>query len=130
MNSSTPSPSRRVREVHDAFFGPARVIDAPLLTASEDFPYFGAAGSALYEGDAVPTVYWLIGATAAHTWEAAAGDTAMSKLANLPVNHSPLFAPDPLPTLRTGIEALTTAAQAFLPAVAHPDGPAGAEPES
>ena len=28
----------------------------------------------------------------------------------IPTNHSPLFAPDPVPTLKTGVPAMTSAA--------------------
>jgi hypothetical protein len=37
-------------------------------------------------------------------------------LNNLPVNHSPLFAPVIHPTLETGVETLVVAAQAWLSA--------------
>ena len=39
-----------------------------------------------------------------------------NKINELPVNHSPKFAPVLHPTLRTGVEALVVAACAWLPA--------------
>lgn len=116
VNDNSVSHTRTVEAAHRAVFGLDRVVAAPPLPASEDFPYFGAAGAgALYAGPAVPTVYWLVGSTAIDVWQGAPGDTPKAKLAHLPINHSPLFAPDPGPTLRTGVTALVAAALAFLP---------------
>lgn len=106
-----------VRAAHEAVLGDDRVITAPALSASEDFPYFGSGGEDVdYAGAPVPTVFWLLGGTAQDVWRNAPGDTPAAKLASLPVNHSPEFAPDPVPTMHTGVTALVAAAMAFLPA--------------
>jgi metal-dependent amidase/aminoacylase/carboxypeptidase family protein len=67
------------------------VVEEPGM-ASEDFSYFTAQG--------VPSFYFGLGG-------AEPGKYAEAKAAgaNLPSNHSPLFAPDVEPTLRTGIAA-------------------------
>ena len=67
------------------------VVEEPGL-ASEDFSYFTAQG--------IPSFYFGLGG-------ADPGKYAEAKAAgaNLPSNHSPLFAPDLDPTLRTGIAA-------------------------
>ncbi|MFJ3811246.1 amidohydrolase [Streptomyces sp. NPDC090073] len=115
VNENTPEATATVRAAHDAYFGGGRVIEMPLLAASEDFPYFGAAGAgAHYDGPAVPTVYWVVGSASAEAWQAAPGTTPQEKVKGLPTNHSPQFAVDPRPTLLTASEAMVTAALSYL----------------
>ncbi|MCZ7416883.1 MULTISPECIES: amidohydrolase [unclassified Streptomyces] len=115
VNANSPAATDAVRAAHQAYFGEGRVIEMPMLAASEDFPHFGAAGAGVhYEGAPVPTVYWVVGATPAEAWESAPGATPQEKAARLPTNHSPQFAPDPRPTLRTASEAMVTAALSAL----------------
>jgi hypothetical protein len=45
----------------------------------------------------------------------------MTKMPYLPSNHQSNFAPDPEPTLRVGVCALTSAALAYLPATGFVD---------
>lgn len=73
-------------------------------TASEDFSLFATAWG-------VPSTFWMVGGTdpAIHRAAQEAG-----RLADLPVNHSPDFAPVQDPTLRVGIEAMLAAAGAWL----------------
>lgn len=103
-----------VRAAHVNAFGVTRVADIQPSMATEDFALFGAPGAHLYSGDAVPTVYWMIGSVSPKKWAAAPGKTAADKLAGLPPTHSPAFAPDPVPTLQTGTAAMVAAALAFL----------------
>jgi len=72
------------------------------LTGSEDFGLFGTAWG-------VPSVFWLIGGTDHGIWQA-----AQEKGEPLPVNHSPFFAPQIHPTLKTGVQAMLGAAYAWL----------------
>ena len=74
--------------------------------ASEDFGSFGTEWH-------VPSVFWFVGGTDP---EAYAKAQAANKLNELPVNHSPKFAPVIHPTLQTGVETLVVAARAWLPA--------------
>lgn len=115
VNDNSPVPTGVVRAAHQTYFGDDRVIEMPLLAASEDFPYFGAAGAGVhYDGAAVPTAYWVIGSTSIEAWQSAPGTTPQEKVKHLPTNHSPQFAPDPRPTLLTASEAMVTAALSCL----------------
>ncbi len=83
-----------------------RATEIPRQTVSEDFPNIPAAAG-------VPYTYWGIGFTDRETYLAAEKD---GHLDDLPTNHSPQFLPPLHPTLRTGTEALVTAALAWLAA--------------
>lgn len=86
----------RTAEVFKAAFGPKAVVQPAPGSGSEDFSEFILAG--------VPSVFFGIGGLdpAAMAADAKAGKP-------LPSNHSPLFAPVPEPTIRTGVEAMTLA---------------------
>ena len=58
-----------------------------------------------------PVPYWAIGGTDPQTYRTAEKN---GHLDDLPANHSPKFLPVLQPTLRTGTEALTAAALAWL----------------
>ena len=73
-------------------------------TVSEDFGIIPDAAGA-------PYTYWGIGRTDRKVYQAA---EKAGRLADLPANHSPEFLPPLQPTLRTGTEALVTAAMAWL----------------
>lgn len=113
-NLNDPEAARAVRRSHAALLGSSRVLDCPPTTAAEDFPLYGTAGTDLYSGPAVPTVYWMVGSVGAKQWEAAAATTGADRSAHVPPNHSPAYAPDPVPTLRTAIGSLSAAALEFL----------------
>jgi metal-dependent amidase/aminoacylase/carboxypeptidase family protein len=72
-------------------------------TASEDFGCFGTEWHA-------PSVYWFVGGTDPAAYAEA---KANGRINDLPVNHSPKFAPVLHPTLATGVEAMTVAALAW-----------------
>lgn len=67
-----------------------------------------------YEAPDVPCVYWGVGMTNRKVWREADGETTEEKMASVPFNHSPFFAPEREPTLRAGLEAMTVGALAFL----------------
>ena len=73
-------------------------------SASEDFGSFGTEWHA-------PSVFWFIGGTDPDVYAKA---KEAGRLAELPTNHNPRFAPVLHPTLETGVEALVTAAGAWL----------------
>jgi len=58
-----------------------------------------------------PSVYWFVGGTDPDIYAKA---KAGGRINDLPVNHSPLFAPVIHPTLQTGIEAMVAGALAWL----------------
>jgi len=72
--------------------------------ASEDFGSFGSEWH-------TPSVFWFVGGTDPEVY---ANAKASNRLNELPVNHSPKFAPVIHPTLRTGVEALVVASLAWL----------------
>jgi hippurate hydrolase len=86
------------------FFGD-RATDLPLQTASEDFSDIPTSLSA-------PYTYWGIGAVDPATYDKA--EAAGRVAQDIPVNHSPDFAPVIQPTLDTGTQALVIAALAWL----------------
>ncbi len=99
-----PAATARVRGAFDDFFGD-RSQDLPLQTASEDFSDIPNALSAPYS-------YWGIGGIDPDTYRRAAEAGRVAQ--DIPVNHSPAFAPVVQPTLDTGTQALVVAALAWL----------------
>jgi hippurate hydrolase len=87
-----PKLAERMTEVLIQAFGTDNVVREPPIMASEDYSYFVEAG--------VPSFYfWLGVANPAKFKEAKASGV------QLPSNHSPFFAPDMEPSLKTAIEA-------------------------
>ena len=87
--------------------GEARVIEAIPIMGAEDFSRYAEPG--------VPILMIWVGAINPKTLERAIRDGTV-----LPGLHSSLFAPDPMPTIMTGVEALVTAArELFGTAKAH-----------
>ena len=85
------------------------VVDPGPVTGSEDVGVLATESGA-------PLVYWLLGGADPKTFEGATSiDDIRAKVASLPANHSPLFAPVISPTLDLGTAALTAAAKAWLP---------------
>ena len=103
-----PAAVAKTRPALEALVGADRVFDPGLVTASEDVGLLASAADA-------PCVFWLLGGSdpaqfaGARTAEQIAG-----RMAQLPSNHSPLFAPVIEPTLSTGVSALVTAAHVWL----------------
>lgn len=94
----------RVRSAFEGHFGSERVVDIPPISASEDFGSFGSEWHA-------PSVFWTVGGTDLDTYRQAERE---HRLAELPTNHNPRFAPVIHPTLETGVETLLAAASAWL----------------
>jgi amidohydrolase len=99
-----PEAAVRVRSAFTAHFGHERVVDIPPISASEDFGSFGSEWS-------VPSVFWTVGGTDPDAYREA---KEAGRLAELPTNHNPRFAPVLQPTLETGVETLLAAAYAWL----------------
>jgi hippurate hydrolase len=96
----------RVRAAFDALFGDTST-DLALQTASEDF-------SDIPNGLSVPYTYWGLGGIDPELFHKAEAAGRVDQ--DIPVNHSPLFAPVIQPTLDTGTKALVAAALAWLAA--------------
>jgi len=106
LNVNNQEATQRVVEAFRGHFGAARVRPTGPAPASEDFGSFGTEWH-------VPSVFWFVGGTDPDVY-AKARDA--NKLNELPVNHSPKFAPVLHPTLETGVESLVIAARAWMPA--------------
>jgi amidohydrolase len=89
---NSPALAERLRAPLEAALGKSNVTTAEPITPSEDFSYFLAEG--------VPGFYFSLGGADPQKF-------AESKASGMPLpsNHSPLFAPDIDPALRTGIVA-------------------------
>jgi amidohydrolase len=87
-----PVLAKRLTTALESALGKAHVEPAEPVMASEDYSYFVNAG--------IPSFYFALGGADPKAYAAAeaAGTT-------LPSNHSPLFAPDAEPALRTAIAA-------------------------
>ncbi|CAG7653663.1 amidohydrolase [Actinacidiphila bryophytorum] len=111
-----PAATEAVRQAHLAAFGPQRVARWQPSMATEDVALYGDAGRDLHGVSGVRTAYWMFGGTGPRQWAAAGGPgaDAAARLAALPANHSPHFAPHPRLTLETGVAAMTAAVRAAL----------------
>jgi hippurate hydrolase len=88
--------------------GVGLALDPGPVTGSEDVGLLATAAGA-------PCGYWLLGGADPALFDGIASvDEARVIVDGLPANHSPLFAPLVEPTLRTGIDALASAARAWL----------------
>src|SRR5579862_1798766 len=96
-----PALAQRMQSVLESALGKDNVVIQDPLLVSEDFSYFTAQG--------VPSFYFSLGGADPEKYaEAKAAGTP------LPSNHSPLFAPDVEPAMRTGIEAEVTVLRNLL----------------
>lgn len=93
----------KVAEAFDAQFGDKSHETKP-ASASEDFSVFGRNWK-------VPYVFWFVGGTDPKTYLDAVKN---NQLNSIPSNHSPKFAPVIDPTLKTGLQAMMTAAVAWF----------------
>lgn len=81
----------------------ASLAPAP-ASASEDFSIFGRSWG-------IPYVFWFVGGTDPEVYAKAKQEKTLNQI---PSNHSPKFAPQIHPTLETGLQAMLTAAAAWL----------------
>ncbi|MFF3751575.1 amidohydrolase [Streptomyces sp. NPDC002018] len=110
-----PAATAAVRRAHVELYGPERVAVWPPAMATEDFPFYGDAGASVHGMTGIALSYWMLGVVGPKTWAGTPGP-AEEKLAALPPNHSPEFAPDVRTALPTGITAMTSAALTWLTA--------------
>ena len=87
-----PKLAERLRAPLEVALGKGNVITAEPITPSEDFSYFTEQG--------IPGMYFSLGGADPQKFAEAKKDGTA-----LPSNHSPFFAPDVEPSLRTGIAA-------------------------
>lgn len=104
LNVNDEKASNRIAEAFRAHFSAEKVSHTGPAPASEDFGCFGTAWH-------VPSVFWFVGGNDPNLYAKA---KAAGRLNELPVNHSPKFAPVLHPTLETGVKALVVGALAWL----------------
>ena len=96
--------AERVSAAFRQKFAEDQVVEIPPISASEDFGCFGSEWH-------VPAMFWTVGGIDPDTYAKA---KAEGRLAELPTNHNPRFAPVLHPTLETGVDTLIAAASAWL----------------
>lgn len=99
-----PSAVNRVVTAFRGHFGNERLREVRPTSASEDFGLFGSEGK-------IPSVFWFVGGTDPVLYNKA---KQAGRLADIPTNHNPRFAPVIHPTLETGVEAMVVAAEAWI----------------
>jgi metal-dependent amidase/aminoacylase/carboxypeptidase family protein len=99
-----PETTDRLSAAFAAHFGD-NAGELELQSASEDFSDIPTALG-------VPYTYWGVGGTDAHAYAAAVAAGRVAQ--DIPVNHSPFFAPVLQPTMDTGTSALVVATLAWL----------------
>jgi amidohydrolase len=104
LNVNDRDASKRVVDAFRGHFGAERVRETGPAPASEDFGSFGSEWHS-------PSVFWFVGGTDPDIY---ANAKEANRLNELPVNHSPKFAPVIHPTLRTGVETLVVATRTWL----------------
>lgn len=91
------------------WLGADKVVDPGPMTGSEDVGVLAAAAGA-------PCAFWFLGGSDPALFADAQDQAALMEVVrDLPSNHSPFFAPMISPTLRIGVDALVTAAHAWMP---------------
>lgn len=83
---------RRIGGAFQMIFAGKTAVQSEPGAGSEDYSEFVLAG--------IPSFYFGIGGTS---------QAVIASGGPVPVNHSPLFAPDPAPTIRAGVQAMTVA---------------------
>jgi hippurate hydrolase len=104
LGTNDPAATRQVVDAFHRHFPAERLRETKPSSASEDFGTFGAEWQ-------TPSVFWFVGGTDPDQYARA---KAAGRLAELPTNHHPGFAPVLHPTLATGVETLVAAAGAWL----------------
>jgi amidohydrolase len=104
--TNDPAATNRVVEAFRENFPTSQIQVTKPTMASEDFGCFGTEWE-------VPSVFWFVGGTDPVQYAKA---KEAGRLADIPSNHNPHFAPVIHPTLETGVETLVVAAKAWLAA--------------
>lgn len=94
----------QLSETFTAIFGSQYNPEATIATPSEDFAHLAVAVNK-------PSCFWALGGHDPVDFDQRAKDGTLSEI---PVNHSPYYAPAIQPTLKTGAEALVAATWTFL----------------
>ncbi|MFG2925671.1 amidohydrolase [Streptomyces sp. NPDC048305] len=109
-------PTAQIRQAHREAFGVERVMQWAPSMATEDFALYGEAGRTIHGYERVPLCYWMFGTVGPRQWAETTGSNVSERLASIPPNHSPGFAPHlptalPAATAAMAIAALTQLTQ-------------------
>ena len=97
--------TKRLATSFAAFFGDSFDPETPRINFSEDYSILGTSQNR-------PCSFWFFGGTDGKAWDEAEKKGTVDQ--DIPVNHSPFFAPVMQPTMQSGVDALTLAALTFL----------------
>ena len=104
LTVNDPVTISKLEKTFDSHFGSKHKSNMKNALGSEDF---GILGSAIDK----PYAFWFWGGIDQDVWDKHEKE---GRLDEIPVNHSPFFAPAVQPTISTGVDALTVAALTFL----------------
>ena len=96
---NTPDFAENIVRFIGAAIGEDNIFESEPVMGGEDFGRYGRVEPK------IPTFLFWLGASSKEIWE-----ESIAGNIDLPGIHSPYFAPDPKPTLKTGINAMTAAA--------------------
>jgi hippurate hydrolase len=102
---NTTALATRIKALFQKTLRPDKVLEGNPSMASEDYNQFGLADPR------IQTVMYSLGAVNADVWAKAQQDGT-----KLPGPHNPRWAPDPAPTIATGVATMTDAVMMLLPA--------------
>ncbi|KAI4186952.1 MAG: hypothetical protein L6R41_003147 [Letrouitia leprolyta] len=105
LSTNDETVTKTVHNSFQEFFGDRFDPNTPCSTASEDY-------SILATSQGKPSCFWFFGGVDEKTWDETKQKGRLAE--DIPVNHSPFFAPVIQPTLKTGIDALCLGALTFL----------------
>ena len=94
-----------LQDAFEGYFGEHFDSDLPRVNGSEDYSILGTSVGK-------PCSFWMIGGTDPDSWDAAVKKGKV--IEDIPVNHSPFFAPVMKPTIQVGTDAMALAAITFL----------------
>ena len=101
---NNPEATQKVIAAFQNYFTDGQVKESRSTKLSEDFGEFNL-------GSTIPSVYWFIGSTDPELYRKL---QEANRLADLPTNHNPKFAPLMRPTLSNGTQAMVIGALAWL----------------
>ena len=116
LTSNCEAIDQRIRAVHASLLGSDHIVELPTMMFSEDFSQYGLPGRPSLQWRTDSVLLLGIWRPLAGALISTFGDSFITKLAHLPSNHQPNFAPQPESTLRVGVRALTSSTLAYLPA--------------
>ncbi len=98
-----PDLTERIRGAIESQIGADRILPASPVMGGEDFSRYGR------QDPPIPSLMFRLGAIKQDLY-----DASQRRGVVLPSLHTPYFAPDPEPTIMTGVTAMTTAAMEIL----------------